>query len=192
VSNTPLQAVLEDTPPGHTIVFMIDLWDIAGKAPTTMNEVTWRAKQIQYASRTANHIDTVAAKLNLRHAVGLLADRRTPAREGVKAGVKTESPPAPTPPAATVDIVHLIYHPGPDQIPTSDAEFSRPSIAERRSAGYADMRAALAAAPWLHVTKPLVAKAMVHRFQGGRLAAVGGAEPSPEAEPVAASFATAD
>ncbi len=57
VSNTPLEAVLNDTPPGHTVAFVIDLWSAAGAAPTTMNEVLWRAKQIQYASRTAHHVE---------------------------------------------------------------------------------------------------------------------------------------
>jgi NTE family protein len=49
-----------------------------------------------------------------------------------------------------LDIVHIVYRPSADQIPNSDAEFSRSSIAERREAGYRDMRAALAAAPWQH------------------------------------------
>ena len=32
VSNTPLEAVLNDTPPGHTVAFVIDLWGAAGTA----------------------------------------------------------------------------------------------------------------------------------------------------------------
>ena len=63
VSNTPLEAVLLDQPAGHTIVFMIDLWAAQGAVPRTMDEVLWRQKQIQYASRTAQHIDAVATKL---------------------------------------------------------------------------------------------------------------------------------
>jgi NTE family protein len=69
VSNTPLEAVLQDQPPGHTVVFMIDLWAAHGTVPRTMNEVLWRQKQIQYVSRTAQHIDAVAIKLNLLHAL---------------------------------------------------------------------------------------------------------------------------
>jgi NTE family protein len=140
VSNTPLEAVLNDTPPGHTVAFVIDLWSPTGTAPTTMNEVLWRAKQIQYASRTAHHVDSVATKINLRHALGTKAE----------AGQR-------------LDIVHVIYHPAEDQIPASDAEFSRVSIAERRAAGYADMREALAEQPWTRVPKPAQLGAMVHR-----------------------------
>jgi NTE family protein len=152
VSNTPLEAVLRDTPPGHTVAFVIDLWGAAGPAPTTMNEVLWRAKQIQYASRTALHIDAVASKLNLRHAM----------RGG--------------PEAQRLDIVHLIYHPAPDQIPASDAEFSRASIAERRGAGYGDMRRALDARPWAQAERPERLGCLVHRVSRGGVTTI--AEPN--------------
>ena len=43
----------------------------------------------------------------------------------------------------------IIYEPRRDQIPMSDAEFSRPSIADRRAAGYSDMMSSLRQKPWL-------------------------------------------
>ena len=46
------------------------------------------------------------------------------------------------------DIVHLIYHPTAGQVAQSDAEFSRTSIADRRAAGYADMKDAIRRHPW--------------------------------------------
>ena len=61
--------------------------------------------------------------------------------------------------------VHIVYRPSADQIPNSDAEFSRSSIAERREAGYRDMRAALAAAPWQHQEMPAHLGALVHRVE---------------------------
>ena len=64
-------------------------------------------------------------------------------------------------------IVHIVYRPGADQIPNSDAEFSRSSIAERREAGYRDMRAALAAEPWLRQERPAHLGALVHRVERG-------------------------
>ncbi len=117
VSNTPLEAVSADEPRGSTLVFMLDLWSASGPPPATIEEVQWRQKQIQYASRTPQSIQAAAAKL-----------RR--------------------PDDARMDIVHVVYHPAVGQIPNSDAEFSRPSLAERRQAGYADLQHALAAAPW--------------------------------------------
>lgn len=156
VSNTPLEAVLNDPPPGHTVVFMIDLWSATGAPPTTMNEVLWRAKQIQYASRTAHHIDHVASKINLRRAMRLLKQHAPDAVNAIpELSALTDD--------HRIDIVHIIYHPGADQIPSSDAEFSRGSIAERRAAGYADMQKALAEQPWLNTEKPAHVSAMVHR-----------------------------
>ena len=64
--------------------------------------------------------------------------------------------------------MHIVYHPGEDQIPNSVAEFSRSSIAERREAGYRDMRVALAAEPWLRQEMPAHLGALVHRVERGR------------------------
>jgi NTE family protein len=159
VSNTPLEAVLQDQPPGHTVVFMIDLWSASGPPPRTMNDVLWREKQIQYASRTAAHIDAVATKVNLRHAVGLLK----------QAGAAELSRAVPDGGALTaesrLDIVHIVYHPTADQIPNSDAEFSRASIRERRLAGHADMKRAIEAEPWFRQQKPPHLGAMVYRVK---------------------------
>jgi NTE family protein len=43
---------------------------------------------------------------------------------------------------------HIISEPSADQIPMSDAEFSRASIAERRADGYSDMKILLERLPW--------------------------------------------
>ena len=122
-----------------------------------MNEVLWRAKQIQYASRVAHQIDAAATKVNLRHAVRLL-----------KASQASEVAAVPDDPVLTarrLDIVHIVYRPSAAQIPNSDAEFSRSSIAERRAAGHRDMLAALAAEPWLRQEMPAHLGALVHRVE---------------------------
>jgi NTE family protein len=148
VSNSPLEAVRNDTPTGHTVVFVIDLWSATGPVPNTMEAVAWRAKQIQYASNTPLHVEGLAAKVNLHHALALLRDPKAN-RSGQR-----------------LDLVHVVYHPQDDQIPSSDAEFSRASIAARRSAGLQDMRRALADRPWHRVEKPSQVGCMVHRVTG--------------------------
>jgi len=164
VSNTPLEAILDDDPEGRLLVFMIDLWDAPGPAPQTMDEVFWRQKQIQYASRTTQQIEATARRRNLRHSLGLLASHlpdealRKPAVQDALAQISK----------AKMDIVHIIYHPDSDQIAQSDAEFSRPSIAERRAAGYADMGLALAKKPWLEAVPEHVG-AVVHSVKGGEI-----------------------
>ncbi len=159
VSNTPLDAVIDA--PGHPrmVVFLIDLWDAAGSPPETMNDVLWRAKQIQYASRTAHHVDGVATKVNLRHALRLLQAAGAPQVAAV--------PLDPAPSTQRLDIVHIVYRPEAGAIANSDAEFSRSSIAERRAAGYRDMQAALAAEPWLRQELPAHLGALVHRVERG-------------------------
>jgi NTE family protein len=169
VSNTPAEAVLADQPPGHTLLFMIDLWNAAGPAPTTMNEVLWRAKQIQYASRGHLLAEHLAAKANLRRAERTGAAAGGPGREGRDASA--------APDHGRLDIFHIIYQPGRDQIPNSDAEFSRASIEERREAGYADMRALLAQRPWqapaaLAASREVPSHgggAVLHRVRQGRV-----------------------
>jgi NTE family protein len=145
VSNSPLEAVRDDTPAGHAVVFVIDLWSASGPAPDTMPAVDWRAKQIRYASSTPNHVDALATKVNLRRALHLL------------------TAPTDKPSLQRLDIVHIVYHPDDDTIPASDAEFSRGSIVARRAAGLADMRRALAAQPWLRPPDAPHAGCMVHR-----------------------------
>jgi NTE family protein len=157
VSNTPLDAVIDDPGYSRMVVFVIDLWDAAGAPPQTINDVLWRAKQIQYASRAAHQIDAVATRVNLRHAVRLLK------AAGVMEAAAMPDHPAPT--ARRLDLVHIVYHPTADQISNSDAEFSRTSIAGRRAAGYRDMRAALAAEPWLRQEMPAHLGALVHRVE---------------------------
>jgi NTE family protein len=149
VSNSPLEAVRDDTPAGHAVVFVIDLWSASGPAPDTMMAAAWRAKQIRYASNTPTHVDALATKVNLRRALHLL------------------EAPASKPSPQRLDIVHIVYHPDEDQIPASDAEFSRASIAARREAGLADMRQALIEQPWYRQPTTPHLGAMVHRVSGG-------------------------
>jgi NTE family protein len=139
------------------VVFVLDLWNSAGPPPHTINEVLWRAKQIRYASRAAHQIEAAATKVNLRHAVRLLKAAGVPEATAV--------PDDPVLTARRLDLVHIVYRPSGDQIPNSDAEFSRSSIAERRAAGYRDMRAVLAAEPWLRQELPAHLGALVHRVE---------------------------
>jgi NTE family protein len=65
ISNTPLEAILQNPTDRPVLVFMIDLWGANGPIPTTMDQVAWRQKQIQYASRTSFALQTVTHTMNL-------------------------------------------------------------------------------------------------------------------------------
>jgi NTE family protein len=171
VSNTPLDEIVARSGHAHLVVFVIDLWSLAGKAPRNMNEVLWRAKQIQFASRSRYHLDTAVARARLGQAARHLRTHDAAAAAAVQNA----------PAFQRLDIVHVVYHPGPDQVPASDAEFSRESIEERRKAGYADLNAAISKKPWLTQMSPAHLGVAVHRFENGQVTteAAGAAHETP-------------
>lgn len=143
-TNTPLEAILDDEPDRSVLVFMIDLFDGYGPEPRTMDDVMWRQAQIQYASRTTQHLEHVTARLNARRVIAHLEDKLTP---GVKAA-STVRDALSLSYAHRMDIVHVTYHPGKGIPPEAGHEFSRASIIERAQAGYDDLKHAMRAAPW--------------------------------------------
>jgi NTE family protein len=152
---------------------MVDLWAAQGAVPRTMDEVLWRQKQIQYASRTAQHIDAVATKLNLRRALSQ--------QSAASHAARTVDPAVPGEVAlqdARMDIVHITYQPTADQISASDAEFSRRSIAVRRDAGYRDLKQAVREAPWFTQDKPESLCALVHKVKDGEVTTLPATQPT--------------
>ena len=140
VSNTPLDAIFEAPLRRRTLIFMVDLFDPNGPEPRTLDDVSWRATSIQYASRSAHHIERHATMWNMKR---LMAQRgeasgATPVSFSEQAEELDHKP----------DIVHICYERSANQIANSDAEFSRASLAERMAHGYEDMRHALELSPW--------------------------------------------
>lgn len=154
VSNTPLNGILDLADDEDLLIFMVDLWNAHGEAPKTMNDVLWRQKEIQYASRTCQHIDAMVAHKNLSHlkhqTQNIVDSEAVSDISALKAGSK-------------IDIVHITYEAPEGHIPLSDTEFSRRSIRLRRDSGYEDMKKALAESPWLK--RPQDLQAHVHRKQ---------------------------
>src|SRR4051794_18073665 len=79
---------------------------------------------------------------------------------------------------ARMDIVHITYQPTADQISSSDAEFSRRSIAARRDAGYRDLKQALREAPWFTHDKPEALCALVHKVKDGEVKTLSATQPT--------------
>ncbi|WP_369686286.1 DUF3734 domain-containing protein [Photobacterium leiognathi] len=119
-----------------------------------MSEVLWREKEIQYASRSCEHMEALVAKRNLDHIMGkspeVVDSEQVPDVTSLKVGKK-------------IDIVHITFNPLKGHIPLSDAEFSRRSIRLRREAGYEDMVQALQESPWTQRSAQLPAH--FHRRQ---------------------------
>jgi NTE family protein len=79
LSNTPTEAVFDDSPRKDSVIFSVHLWNPVGAEPTTMADVLNRQKDVQYSSRIASQDRPPAAGASLaaRHQ----RTRVTPARK---------------------------------------------------------------------------------------------------------------
>jgi NTE family protein len=144
-SNTPLDIVLDDAERRDTLCFMVDLWDASEAATGSLGDALKRLKDIQYASRTREHIDDHERLQNLRRAVRLLGQRlapkvaRDPAMQQLLSLGSDHS----------IDIVHLVMKALPGEDSFRDIDFSGDTLQVRWSAGLRDGRRALRHRGWL-------------------------------------------
>jgi NTE family protein len=144
-SNTPLETVLEEEPRVDTLCFMVDLWSADGPEPSTFDQVQTRQKDVMYASRSKEHIETYQRMHNLRRMVRALY-AKVPAKlrseterlELEKMGRHT-----------TMHVVRLAYAGRDWQMASKDINFSRGSIQWRWEQGYRDASRAIESAGWL-------------------------------------------
>jgi len=157
-SNTPLEWILRQ-PRIHSLCIFATLWPQRDRPPQTLSDVLRRSKEIQFSSR-ADALIAIEQELHqLRHAVNLLSyelaelNGKSPLQDLARLGCGS--------------VFHLVYLQTPrlsgeDQ--NKDIEFEAGRVAERQSAGLADMRRALQAKPW---KKRIVARTegiVVHDF----------------------------
>jgi NTE family protein len=148
VSNTPLTEVLRDAEHKDVLVFQVDLWSARGNAPGDFLDVSERAKDIQYSSRT-------------RAITNMLADRQKHARF-IKA-LLAHVPPdlLRTDPlfrlaeeaadGSAINVVHLIYKNKPYEGHYKDYEFSIDTMREHWESGLEDIRDSFAHGEWFDV-----------------------------------------
>lgn len=159
-SNTPIEAVLDDQPRRHSLIFDVNVWHAEAPEPRTLGEVMARQKDIQYASRDAHQIARQAQIHHLRHVIRALAHELGAAalrddprlRELAAWGCGT-----------TMHVVHLDAPPLPNEDAQKDIDFSRAGIEARRAAGHRDTLAMLRAAPWEQPADPM-AGVVEHRL----------------------------
>jgi NTE family protein len=145
-SNTPLESVLADLPPGDTLCFMVDLWSAAGAAPVTYDEVRTRQKDVTYASRTERQLADYRRAHHLQCRLRDLYDRLPP--EQRRADDEREM--AALGCGCVLHIVRLRYAGRDWHMASKDINFSRGSIEWRWGQGYKDAQHAMAHAGWLH------------------------------------------
>jgi len=144
-SNTPIDIVLDDAERRNTLCFMIDLWDPTEKAPASIAEAITRQKDIQYASRSAEHLADHEHMQNLRRAIQLLS-ARLPANERKSVAVKQLTTLGCS---STINIVRLIMKALPHDDQNKDIDFASTTLEARWQAGFDDLERALAHKTWL-------------------------------------------
>jgi NTE family protein len=148
VSNTPLTEVLRDAEHKDALVFQVDLWSARGNPPGDFFDVSERAKDIQYSSRT-------------RAITNMLADRQKHARfiKELLAHVPPEvlkSDPLfrqaeKVADGSAINVVHLIYKNKAYEGHYKDYEFSVDTMREHWESGLEDIRDSFAHREWFDV-----------------------------------------
>lgn len=143
-SNTPIEVVLDDRPRRDSLIFAANMWHPRGPEPETIWQVLGRHKDIQYASRAKSHISRQQQIHRMRHIIRDLGahipeqKRNAPAVQELLAyGCAT-----------VMHVVPLLAPRLEGEDHTKDIDFTPAGVQARRQAGYADMRRALARAPW--------------------------------------------
>jgi NTE family protein len=140
VSNTPLAYVLESRPLEDTLAFQVDLWSARGSAPTNLEEVADRIKEIQYSSRTRLVTDQLRQSQNFRRLLqSMLDDLPKEVREHA-AYCKVAQELACN---KRYNVIHLIYQNKPYESHYKDFEFSPASMQEHWHSGLEDIRQTL-------------------------------------------------
>ncbi|TAL76126.1 MAG: patatin-like phospholipase family protein [Burkholderiaceae bacterium] len=148
VSNTPLSQVLESKPLKDTLAFQVDLWSARGTAPTNLEEVADREKDIRYSSRTRLVTEQLRHSQSLRRLVqNMLND--------IPEKIRAKAPYYKTAQALACNkrynVIHLIYQNKSYERHYKDFEFSPASMQEHWSSGLEDIRQTLAAPHYLNM-----------------------------------------
>ena len=151
-SNSPIDVVLDDLERSDTLCFMVDLWDATEAEPHSISAAMARLKDIQYASRTYEHLEAHRAMQNMRRAIQILTSRLPP-KDRDDPALKSLSRLGCT---STINIVHLVMKALPTDDYNKDIDFDRVHLARRWQAGVSDARRALNHKQWLAaVPKPI-------------------------------------
>ena len=144
-SNTPVDVVMDDAERRDTLCFMVDLWDPTEDEPHSISAAMARQKDIQYASRTREHLEDHRTMQNMRRAIEILSsrlpekDRSNPAFKRLsRLGCRS-----------TVNIVRLIMKALPTDDHNKDIDFTESRLAARWQAGLRDAQRALQHKSWL-------------------------------------------
>ena len=144
-SNTPVDIVMDDAERRDTLCFMVDLWDPTEAEPLSLSAAMARQKDIQYASRTREHLEDHRTMQNLRRAVHVLAARLPAGDQSDPVLAKLTRLGC----SSSINIVRLIMKASAGDDYNKDIDFARASLARRWAAGAHDAQRALHHKSWL-------------------------------------------
>ena len=150
-SNTPIEAVLDDTPRRDSLIFAVNVWHQSGPEPESIQQVIGRQKDIQYASRADSHIARQKQIHRLRHVIREL-HKRIPAAGQSDPAVKELSAWGC---GTTMHVAHLVAPRLEGEDHTKDIDFTPAGVRARREAGHADTRGMIERAPWRQAAGPI-------------------------------------
>jgi NTE family protein len=155
-SNTPFEAVFDDTPRQSSVVFAVQIWHTRAPEPESVAEVFARQKDIMFGSRSSSHIARQAQLHRMRHIVrtlvGMLpeAQRNTPeVQELAGYGCTT-----------VMHLVEINAEALEGENNSREYDFSRATIETRWQAGYEDTSRMVAKRPWDNPVDPTVGVAL--------------------------------
>lgn len=151
-SNTPADIVLDDAERRDTLCFMVDLWDPTEEEPRSISAAMARQKDIQYSSRTREHLEDHRDMQNMRRAINILSSRLTD-KERQDPDIKRLTQLGCR---KTINIVRLIMRALPTDDHNKDVDFARSSLNTRWQAGIRDADRALRHKCWLKPLPPHV------------------------------------
>lgn len=158
-SNTPIDAVFDDSSRTDSVIFAVNLWHPHGPEPDSLWQVLSRQKEISFASRIDSHMVQQRQAQRLRHTIHELvsllpeAERRRPEiQELARSGCP-----------AQLHIIRLLPRRLENEDATRDIDFTAAGIRARWDNGYADVCAVIRDAPWAQ-DLDLSGGAIIHDF----------------------------
>lgn len=134
-SNLPLDPVLGAWPGRDLLCFAIDLFDLRGERPHSLDAAMARAQDLMFAGQSRRAIAAWQTEYRLRAAIRSLADRLPPQAHSDPAIAAAAAEGR----AAAVTLVHLACHALPDELSSKMFAFSTTALRDRWAAGIRDM-----------------------------------------------------
>ena len=150
-SNTPLEAVLDDSPRRDSLIFGVNVWQPLAAEPESIWQAMGRQKDIQYASRADSHIARQKQIHQLRHVIRELAKKVSEQEKDTAQCKELASWGCGT----IMHVVRLLAPALASEDYLKDIDFSPAGIRARWQAGLEDTRRVIERAPWRAPVDPM-------------------------------------